>query len=288
MWKEIIEADGPYHFGRVISRLSLDPLNNVNQEQQSVKVPLIINEKGHVIEVQAVGTLENPRFELKGHDNDIKEQAKAELIRIFQWDFPLDKLNNHFKTSNLSDIFQQHEGTPLVLEFDLYRCLMKCFIHQQLNLSFAHTLTERFVKAFGYEIDDVWFYPKPETVAALEVEELMNMQFSRRKAEYVIDTSRLIAEGSLDLTHVERLSDDEVMKKLIKIRGIGPWTVQNLLLTGLGRPNLFPKADIGIQKAIQKHFNLERKPTSEEMDMYSEQWHPYLSYASLYLWRSIE
>jgi DNA-3-methyladenine glycosylase II len=79
-----------------------------------------------------------------------------------------------------------------------------------------------------------------------------------------------------------------VIKQLVKIRGIGPWTAQNFLLFGLGRPNLFPKADIGIQNAIKKHFQLEQKPTFEQMDEISKEWAPYLSYASLYLWRSIE
>ena len=78
------------------------------------------------------------------------------------------------------------------------------------------------------------------------------------------------------------------MDTLIKVRGIGRWTVENFLLFGLGRPNLFPKADIGIQNAIKKLYNLEQKPTQEEMETHSKNWSPYLSYASLYLWRSVE
>jgi DNA-3-methyladenine glycosylase II len=288
MWKEIVATDGPYDFGRVLDRLSKDPLNFLNKEDKFVKIPLVINENPYVITVKAVGSTVEPKFEISGSDERVKELALMNVQRIFQWDFSLHKLNLHFQTTNIADIFKQHAGTPLVLEFDLYRCLMKCFIHQQLNVTFAHTLTERFVKEFGYQVEDVWFYPKPEIVATLKYDDLRALQFSGRKAEYVIDTSRLITEGKLNLTELELLSDDEMMKKLTKVRGIGPWTVQSLLLSGLGRPNLFPKADIGIQKALQKHFNLEKKPTSEEMDLYSVQWEPYLSYATLYLWRSIE
>ena len=80
----------------------------------------------------------------------------------------------------------------------------------------------------------------------------------------------------------------QIIEELIKIRGVGRWTAENFLLFGLGRPNLFPKADIGIQNAIKLLYNLERKPTMEEMAQFSKEWHPYLSYASLYLWRSIE
>ncbi|MBO1515424.1 DNA-3-methyladenine glycosylase family protein [Metabacillus bambusae] len=288
MWKEIVAIDGPYDFNLALDRLSLDPVIFLNKEDKFIKVPVVIDENPFVIKVQAVGSTMKPSFEISGSDDRVKELALKEMQRIFQWDFSLHTLGLHFQTTNIAEIFQQHTGTPIVLEFNLYSCLMKCIIHQQLNLAFAHTLTKRFVTTFGYQIDDVWFYPKPETIAALEYEDLKALQFSGRKAEYVIDTSRLIAEGTLNLTELDMLSDDEIMKKLIKVRGIGPWTVQNLLLAGLGRPNLFPKADIGIQKAIQKHFNLEKKPTSEEMDQYSKQWAPYLSYATLYLWRSIE
>jgi DNA-3-methyladenine glycosylase II len=288
MWKEIVATEGPYDFDRVLDRLSKDPLNFLNKEDKFIKVPLVINENPIVIIVKAIGSKAKPSFEITGSDEGVKELALMNVQRIFQWDFSLHKLNLHFQTTNIADIFKQHTGTPLVLEFDLYRCLMKCFIHQQLNVTFAHTLTERFVKEFGYQVEDVWFYPKPEIVATLEYDDLRALQFSGRKAEYVIDTSRLISEAKLNLTELELLSDDEIMKKLTKVRGIGPWTVQNLLLAGLGQPNLFPKADIGVQKALQKHFKLEKKPTSEEMDYYSEHWQPYLSYATLYLWRSIE
>ncbi|WP_307343021.1 DNA-3-methyladenine glycosylase family protein [Metabacillus malikii] len=288
MWKETIEVNGPYHFKQVISRLSLDPLNHVNDKERIVNVPLLMNRKRNVIGVKAVGTTELPKFELSGHDENVKEQAIAEIRRIFQWDFSMKTVVKHFENTNLAEIFKEHRGTPLVLEFDLYRCLMKCIIHQQLNVTFAHTLTERFVKEFGKAVDGVWFYPEPEVVANISVDQLRNLQFSQRKAEYIIDTSRLISEGQLDLSKLYQLSNEEIIEKLVKIRGIGPWTAQNLLLSGLGRKNLFPKADIGIQKAIQKHFNLDKKPTSEEMDYYSQSWSPYLSYATLYLWRSIE
>ncbi|WP_226669984.1 DNA-3-methyladenine glycosylase family protein [Metabacillus litoralis] len=288
MWLENVSIDGPYHFEQVIDRLSMDPVISIDKLERSVKVPLVINNHHYVIKIKATGTIEKPLFEISGQDEKMKTSVLQKLRRIFQWDFSLKEIGLHFQDTNLSQIFTEHAGTPLVLEFDLYSCLMKSIIHQQLNLAFAHTLTKRFVTNFGYQVDDVWFYPLPEEIAELDYKELTNLQFSQRKAEYVIDTSRLIANGTLNLATMDMLSDEDVIKKLTTVRGIGPWTAQSLLLAGLGRPNLFPKADIGIQKAIQKHFKLDKKPTSEEMDIYSEQWTPYLSYATLYLWRSIE
>lgn len=282
---EKISIKGPYNFDQVLSRLGLDPLNQTDLEERSVKVPLIVDGKKQVVKVIATGTTEEPLFELSGKTN---EKVNDRLRDIFQWDQPLDDIHTHFRHTDLAPIFEEHMGTPLVLDFDPYNCLLKCIVHQQLNLKFAHTLTQRFVTTFGTEVDGAYFYPDPETLATTKIEDLRELQFSGRKAEYAIGVAQAIVEGNLDLQKLHEKSDDEIMEELIKLKGIGPWTVQNFLMFGLGRPNLFPIADIGLQNALKKLYKMDRKPTKEEMEGYKPSWEPYASYASLYLWRSIE
>ncbi|MGD6873239.1 DNA-3-methyladenine glycosylase family protein [Sutcliffiella horikoshii] len=282
-----IKINGPYDFDRVLQRLSIDPLMAIHSTERFVKVPMYQEKTPIVVKVQATGTKQNPSFELSSSAT-LTEKEIQHIKAIFQWDKPLQDISNHFSKTDLATIFQEHEGTPLVLDFDLYHCLMKCIIHQQVNMKFAHTLTERFVHTFGFEKEGVWFYPKPEDVSKLDYEQITALKMSRRKAEYIIDTSKLIATGDLPLYSLDNISDEEILKMLIKVRGIGPWTVQNLLLFGLGRPNLFPIADIGIQNALKKLKGLDQKPTVLQMQEWAKDWEPYLSYASLYLWRSIE
>ncbi|KZZ82543.1 DNA-3-methyladenine glycosylase family protein [Bacillus sp. SJS] len=289
MWQEQVQVKPPYDFDRVLERLAIDPLNTLDLNERYVKVPLRLNGfEPHVITVQATGSKQAPAFTVSGKKDAVKSEALKEVRRIFQWDRELSAIGEHFKSSAIAQIFEEHEGTPLVLDFSLYGSLIKCIIHQQLNMSFAMTLTMRFVKTYGEEVDGVWFHPHPEKSAAIPVAELRELQFSGRKAEYITGISAMIASGELDLNKLHDQSDEEIMNELIKIKGIGPWTVQNILLFGLGRPNLFPIADIGIQNALKQHFNLDAKPTKEDMLTYSKEWEPYLSYASLYLWRSIE
>ena len=282
-----IKIEGPYDFDRVLQRLSIDPLMVINKKERAVKVPMYQGMTPIVVKVQATGTKQEPAFELTSTANLTDTDVKH-IKAIFQWDKPLQKIGDHFSKTDLAHIFQEHEGTPLVLDFDLYHCLMKCIIHQQVNMKFAHTLTQRFVHTFGFEQEGVWFYPKPADVAKLDYEQVTELKMSRRKAEYIIDTSKLIAQGELPLYKLDQKTDEEILKELVKIRGIGPWTVQNLLLFGLGRPNLFPVADIGIQNALKKLKGLDQKPTVLQMQEWAKDWEPYLSYASLYLWRSIE
>ncbi|MBB5325013.1 DNA-3-methyladenine glycosylase II [Anoxybacillus tepidamans] len=288
MWQQRIKVEAPYDFSRVLERLAQDPLSVVDFKKQQLTVPLYVNDTPVAVFVRCVGTKQSPVFLVEAQHPERKEAVLARLLRIFHWDRPLAPIQNHFLQTELHEIFRQHEGTPLVLEFDLYFCLIKCIIHQQLHMKVAYQMTERFVKTFGREIDGISFYPRPEDVAKLRYDELKALQFSGKKAEYIIDTSRLIAEGKLDLEKLADATDEEVMETLLALRGIGPWTVQNFLLFGLGRPNLFPKADIGLQRAVQKLLALESKPSLEQMDALSKRWEPYLSYASLYLWRSIE
>ncbi len=286
MWKQVKIIEGPYLFNSVLKRLSLDPLNSINIKDKLIQIPMYVQNKKEVITVKDVGNIDEPKFEITGTGH--KEECIKEVTRIFQWDVSLNEVGLHFEKTNLFGLFQHHIGTPLVLDMNPYLSLLKCIIHQQLNMSFAFKLTERLVRTHGEVKDGILFYPRPEKVASLAYQDLRELQFSQRKAEYVIDTSRLIVNGELSLEELKKMEDEEIYAKLIKIRGIGQWTIQNLLLFGYGRQNLFPMADIGIQNAMKIYFGLDQKPTYEQMEVFSKGWKPYLSYASLYLWRSLE
>lgn len=242
-------------------------------------------DEGNVVALRGTGTTQCPSFTISGALN---ESQIDNIKSIFHFDRSLDQIQQHFATTDLATIFSEHQGAPLIKSFSLYGTLMKSIIHQQLNLSFANTLSMRFVEAFGDEIDGVWRYPTPDRVANLTVEQLRDMQFSTRKAEYVIGLSQAIVDGTLDLEKFRQIENEEVMAELVKFRGVGPWTAQNFLMFGLGRPNLFPLADIGLQNALKQLWKMDRKPTKEEMLARFPDWSPYMSYAALYLWRSIE
>ncbi|MDN7241447.1 DNA-3-methyladenine glycosylase [Planococcus sp. N028] len=270
-----------YNFDRALDRLSLDPLHAVNLSDKSVKVPMAA---GNIVTVKALGTTEKPVFAIEG----AKGGQDTEIKELFHFHKSLEPINAHFEATNLAELFEEHRGTPLIREFSLYGSLMKSIIHQQLNLSFAHTLTSRFVQKYGEEREGVWFYPEPNTIARIDVNELRELQFSTRKAEYVIGLSQAIAEGTLDIEGMKAKKDEEIAAELITYRGVGPWTAQNFLLFGLGRPNLFPLADIGLQNALKLQWQLPEKPRAEEIIRHLPDWSPYLSYAALYLWRSLE
>ncbi len=280
-----IQVLGPYNYPRVLERLSYDPLHVIHDN--TMKIPLTIYGDLIVANVKFSGEIHRPICHVE-LPQDYLEDGVRQIKEIFQLEVPLNEVNEHFLNTDLAPLFNHFSGLPLVCDFDLYSCMMKTIIHQQLNIRFAYTLTERFVKRFGTEKDGVWFYPSVKAVSELDYSDLRELQFSQRKAEYVIDTSRLIVSGELDLAEIKMLPDQEAIDTLVKIRGVGYWTAENILLFGLARKDLFPVKDIGIQNAIKKLYNLEQKPTIEEMLRLSEGWAPYRSYASLYLWESLD
>ena len=139
-----------------------------------------------------------------------------------------------------------------------------------MSASLYHSPTNKFEICYCVNrtiCETVWnreerciLFPTPEIVANISIEELREQKFSQRKAEYIVGLGRSIVSGTLNLASIENGTEEDISAQLLPIRGIGAWTVQNFLMFGLGRKNMFPKADIGIQRAVQGIFQLDDKP----------------------------
>ncbi len=188
-------------------------------------------------------------------------------------------------------LFDRLRGSKLLLDPDPFECMMKTIITQQLNLSFAGTLIERLAVLAGdtleHEGHPLLVFPDAESVARLSYDELRALSFSQRKAEYVVDTARAVVDGRLDFARVERLSDDEALRELTQLRGIGRWSVECLLIFAYGRPDLLPAADIGLRNAVRNVWGLDAQPTAKDIDAIGAAWTPWRTYATYYLWESL-
>ncbi|MFP7478202.1 DNA-3-methyladenine glycosylase family protein [Terribacillus saccharophilus] len=289
MWEEQLTGTHTYDYHYLMKRWSMDQLNIVDTKEQVVKLPVVLEDGSrHIVVLQFSGTIASPTVNVSSANSSKQEAILSWVENWLQWDIDLAEVAAHFVGSDLEQLFYAHAGTPIVKDTELYYCLMKTIIHQQLNLKFAYTLTNRFVEGFGTIEDDIWFYPTPGRIASLEYGDLRKMQFSQRKAEYVIDTSRLIIEGKLDLAQLAALPNEGIAAELTKIRGLGSWSAQNWMLFGLGRADLLPAADIGVQNALKSYENLTEKPAPAVIHERGKRWAPYRSYATMTLWRSIE
>ncbi len=283
----MIYPEAPYDVERLFGRVSMDPLQYIEFENRLLKVPLVLKQGEAVVSVQSQGTKERPAFEVIGEEISQKDEVISRIRAMYDFDMEPRDILAKLDSTTIGELVEQYAGMPIICEQSTYCTLLKNIVHQQLNMKFAYTLTYRFVTRYGREKDGVWFYPDAEVVSNLTVEELRELQFSNRKAEYVIGVARRIVNGELDMDELTELSNEDVYKKLLPIRGVGPWTVECVLLFGLGRKDILPAGDVGIQNAIKKWFSLSSKPTKEELHAYHENWSPYSSYVSMYLWESL-
>ncbi|HET7579135.1 MAG TPA: DNA-3-methyladenine glycosylase [Bacillales bacterium] len=191
----------------------------------------------------------------------------------------------------LKPLTRNFEGLQLFQDPDLFETMMRLIIAQQITTSFAlellRNLMEAASKTVEYENQPYSVFPNPSQVAKLSLEDLTSRKFSGRKAEYVIDFAKLVRDGKIDLDELRGMSDEEVSKELLKIRGVGPWTVSCLLLFALGRNHSVPVSDIGVQKAIQQVYGRSKRPTKNEVLQLSDEWRPVGSYVTRYLWETL-
>ncbi|MBA3313003.1 MAG: DNA-3-methyladenine glycosylase [Planctomycetota bacterium] len=168
----------------------------------------------------------------------------------------------------------------LKLRRDRFDTLVRSILSQQISTAAARTIRGRLEDRIGV--------PRPETLLALSVEELRECGVSPQKASYLRDLAEHVSSGRLPLNRLGRLSDDEVIERLIAVKGIGRWTGQMFLMFSLGRPDVLPHDDLGIRAAMRRLYDLPDMPKRDEMDEIAAPWRPHATLACWYLWRSLE
>lgn len=124
----------------------------------------------------------------------------------------------------------------------------------------------------------------PDRFLSFSDEELRAIGFSRQKTGYCRGLARALLDGSLDLDRLHQLEDDQARSALISLKGIGPWTADIYLMFGLGRPDVWPVGDLGLQNAAKALLGLRQRPSPERLEKIGAAWAPYRSGAALLLW----
>ena len=159
-----------------------------------------------------------------------------------------------------------------------------CFaiMSQQLSTKVADTLHRRFLELYGDQ------EPSHEQILATAPETLRAIGLSNAKVIYVKEVARHFIEQGLTDSLLYKMSDAEVIEELTKIKGVGVWTVQMILMFSLARPDVFPSGDFGIQQAMIRLYKLrvtDKKKLLARMEKIASAWSPYRTVASMYLWQ---
>lgn len=160
--------------------------------------------------------------------------------------------------------------------------LVRSILSQQISTAAARTIRGR-VQALAQPVGIT-----PESILNLRETDLRTAGVSARKVEYIRDLATQTHDGTINLSQIGRQSDEEIIRQLVAVRGIGRWTAEMFLMFSLGRLDVFPIDDLGIRNAIAAHYDVSSPPTRAEMNSVAEPWRPYGSVASWYCWRSLD
>jgi DNA-3-methyladenine glycosylase II len=180
----------------------------------------------------------------------------------------------------MSAIIGRHPRVHIVARGDAFLTLARAIVGQQISVKAAQSVWNR----LALVVPEM----APEHVLAQERPRLRACGLSDRKTEYIADLAQHFADGTVHVARWPQMSDEEVIAELIQVRGIGRWTAEMFLMFNLMRPDVLPLDDLGLQKGIRVAYFKGRKISLKRMRKLGEQWRPWRSVATWYLWRSLD
>lgn len=177
---------------------------------------------------------------------------------------------------DLGAVVERFGPPPLWDRPEGFATLTHIILEQQVSLASAKAAFDRLQAAAG-EVT-------PGQFLELDDAGLLVIGFSRQKARYVRDLARAILSGALDLTGLAGLPDDDVLRTLVAVNGIGPWSASIYLLMALRRPDVWPAADLALAEAVGRVKGLARRPDPARMEVLAEEWRPWRSVAARLFW----
>jgi DNA-3-methyladenine glycosylase II len=193
------------------------------------------------------------------------------------------KALNHLKKSDpvLREIIERVGPCRIEYTSPEFHSLAEAIVYQQLNGKAAVTIFKRFAALAGEPLT-------PEGILRLTDEQLRGVGLSKQKSGYLKDLAAKTAAGLLDFSRLPDLSDEDVIRHLTQVKGVGVWTAHMFLMFSLKRPDVLPTGDYGVRAAMKKHYRKRKLPQPKDMEKIARAWAPYRSIACWYLWRSLD
>lgn len=250
----------------------------------------------YLARVRSLGTVDSPSLEVEiiGANLDNTNITKAQ--QQIAWILGIDQ--------HLSSFYRMAQDDPILTPFvkalrglhvphtpSIYEALVLAILGQQISSHVARMLRTLLIETYGpaLEISGTIYhsFPRATDLAATGIAGLRAVKFSTRKAQYVIDISNGVISGQLDLEGLRTWSDEEVVRMLTSIRGVGLWTAHWLFIRALGRTDGFPHADLALCRTLSRLLNTAIPLTPAATLKHSHHWSPFRSYVTVYLFAAM-
>ncbi len=215
--------------------------------------------------------------------------TKNTITSIFNLDFNLKKFYESMETDPvMSKLTQKLRGLNSRTSTSVFEALASSIIEQQISLIASQSIERQMIKDYGdkLHIDGEIYYafPTPETLSKLSREQLRESGLSFRKAEYIIDISKLLTTGKLNLEHCRKYKDvNKIIEKLSQLRGVGEWTAHLTALRSLHRHQAFPADDLGLRRSISHFYCNDERISADDARKIATKWGKWRGLAGFYL-----
>ncbi len=181
----------------------------------------------------------------------------------------------------LGNLMARCRSVEISLQEDYFLSIASAIVGQQLSNRVADVLWDRLVELSEGKVS-------PEGILSLEDETLRRIGISYSKIKYLKALAMVVSDHTLELDRLHQFDDEEIIRQLTMVKGIGPWTAEMFLIFSMGRMDVFSVGDGGLQRAVKWLYGLDKLPSKEELLRISSKWKPYRTIASMYLWRAID
>jgi DNA-3-methyladenine glycosylase II len=230
-----------------------------------------------------------------------KKRALAELITQAKFVWGLDDETEGLDAS----IALNRDMAPLVKRFgvlrivrapDLYEALLAAIIGQEVSVRAAQPIRRRLMENMGTRVtvqdsrglENHYLYPTGQQLIEAGESALREQGLSRQKSTYLLEVANRAAAGELEREAFFTLSDEDAIRRLCEIKGVGRWTAEIVLMRGLGRTDVFPAGDLGLQVAVQELRGVRERPSEKALRKIAERWAGWRSYAAFHLWMTLQ
>lgn len=183
--------------------------------------------------------------------------------------------------SNLEKIIKIVGKYSINIRNDPFQSLVESIIYQQLAGRAANAIYNRFINYYNNK------QITPARILNSPNDNLKKVGLSNRKIDYLKNLASHVYDGRINLEELPKMNDEEIINKLVNVKGIGRWTSEMFLIFSLGRQDILPVTDLGVRKAIQKVYSLPELPKPNTMMEIAKPWRPYRTIATWYLWKSL-
>ncbi len=244
--------------------------------------------------VRSSGTADAPELTLQVH-GDSPSDADAQLAAAqVEWMLGIEQdLEPFYNLASsdpaLADLVARFPGLHLPRTSTLFESLVTAILGQQISAAVARTMRTLIIQRFGAsaQVDGQTYYafPRPEAIADSSVEELRTLKLTQRKSEYILGIAT--AAQHQDWSQLTDLPDDEFVRQLTQLRGIGAWTAHWAMVRGLARPDALPLGDLALRRGVSRLYRDGESVTDADVEEIAERWRPWRSYATAYLFAAM-